>query len=115
MKGQVNAKKMIDILNQLAFISSTSATGLKWFIALLALLVSLLTLYNAVKLKSGILAVATYAFGGGMLCLSAALLLLAFPLLSASEFGEIVQDMLFVGGFLLLGFGSYKIYQMSHV
>lgn len=88
---------------------------IKWFIALLALLVSLLTLYNAVKLKSGVLAVATYAFGGGMLCLSAAALLLAFPLFSLPQLGSIVQDVLFIIGFLLLGFGSYKIYSMSKV
>lgn len=86
---------------------------IKWFIALLALLVGLLTLYNAVRLKSGILAVATYAFGGGIFCLSAALLLLAFPLFPASEFGEMVQSGLFMTGFILLGIGSYKIYSMS--
>lgn len=88
---------------------------IKWFIALLALLVSLLTLYNAVKLKSGVLAEATYAFGGGMLCLSAATLLLAFPLFPLSQMGDFVQNILFGAGFILLGIGSFKIYSMSKI
>lgn len=87
----------------------------RWIVALLSFLVSLLTLYNASKLKTGILAVSTYAFGGGMLCLSAAFLTLALPAWSASEFSESIRILLLIIGFCLLGFGSYKVYSMSKV
>ncbi|MFH0937308.1 MAG: hypothetical protein V1808_03360 [Candidatus Daviesbacteria bacterium] len=85
----------------------------RWAIAGLAAIVALLTLYNAAKIGSGILAVSTYAFGAGMLCLSTAFLILALPDGGTTELGQIVYHLLFVVGFILLGFGSYKIYKMS--
>lgn len=87
----------------------------KWLITALSFLVSLLTLYNASRLKTGILAVATYAFGGGMLCLSAAFLTTALAAWSVSEFTEIIRVILLIVGFCLLGFGSYKVYSMSKI
>lgn len=82
---------------------------------MLAFLVSLLTLYNAAKLKTGVLAVSTYSFGAGMLALSLGFLTLAAPAWADKEVMSLVYYLLFTLGFALLGFGSYKIYQMSQV
>lgn len=86
-----------------------------WAGITLALIVSLLTLFNAAKLKTGVLAMSTYAFGGGMLLLSAAFLLIFLPLTVNPETAGFVSSTFFTIGFLLLGFGSFKIYQMSQI
>lgn len=86
-----------------------------WLSVTLAAVVSLLTLYNAAKLKTGVLAISTYAFGGGMLFLSAAFLLLTLPIGADPEMADLVSKLLFFAGFLLLGFGSWKIYKMSQI
>ncbi|RJO60715.1 hypothetical protein C4544_04560 [candidate division WS5 bacterium] len=88
---------------------------IQWFAVVLASLVSLLTLYNAAKLRSGVLAMATYAFGAGMLCLAAAFFLLAIPDLNSSLTVDWLYRILFVIGFSMLGLGSFKIYKMSQV
>lgn len=87
----------------------------QWLAVALALGVSLLTMYNAIKLKSGILAISTYAFGGGMLCLVTAFALPKLPLGASPALVDVVYNILFFAAFLLLGFGSYKIYRMSQV
>lgn len=87
----------------------------KGIIVALAFLGSFLTLYNAVKLKSGVLAVSSYAFGGGMLCLSAAFLLNLMPFGLTDSFSETLSLVLLLLGFGLLCFGSFKIFKMSQV
>lgn len=82
---------------------------------LLSFLVSLLTLYNAARLKTGVLAVSTYAFGAGMLALSLGFLTLAAPAWADKEVMSLGFYFLFTLGFALLGFGSFKIYQMSQI
>lgn len=88
---------------------------LSWIGITLALVVSLLTLFNAAKLKTGVLAMSTYAFGGGMLFLSASYLLVSLPIGAQPETADFVSKILFLVGFILLGFGSWKIYQMSQI
>jgi len=88
---------------------------LNCLITFLAFIVSLLTLYNAYKLRSGILAVSTFAFGAGMLCLAAAFFIIILPVWIFSSVAEIVRNVLFFAGFILLGFGSFKIYKMSQI
>lgn len=104
-------------MNEISLIlqTVTLAESTKWLITFLAFVVSLLTLYNAARLRTGILAVATYASGAGMLCVSTAFLLLVLPGWVASETATILHQILLLVGFLLLGFGSYKIYKMSRV
>lgn len=84
-----------------------------WAAAVLAFLVSLLTLYNAARLQKGILAVATVFSGAGMLSISGAFFILALS--SQSGTASLPYNILFVVGFLLLGYGSYRIYTMSKV
>lgn len=86
---------------------------INWVIIALAVTVSLLTLYNAARLRTGVLAISTYAFGGGMLCLSAAFFLLSVPALADAVTVGLAYRVLFIAGFVLLGFGSFKIYLMS--
>lgn len=86
-----------------------------WLAAILAFLVSLLTLYNAARLQKGILAVATAASGAGMLSISGAFFILAASSTSQLGISSLPYNILFVVGFLLLGYGSYKIYIMSKV
>lgn len=81
----------------------------------LAFLASFLTLYNAIKLKSGVLAVSSYAFGGGMLCLSAVFLLSIMPFGLTNSLYEVISLILLLLGFGLLGFGSFKIFKMSQI
>ncbi|MCL5784982.1 MAG: hypothetical protein M1142_06560 [Patescibacteria group bacterium] len=81
----------------------------------MAFLVSLLTLYNAARLRQGILAVSTYAFGAGMLSLSLGFLALAAPAWADSDTISLTYHLLFILGFALLGFGSFKIYRMSRI
>lgn len=100
-------------MNQFSVIS---ASDLAQFLAVvLSALVSLLTLYNAARLKSGILAVATYAFGAGMLALTIGFLFLARTQWGDPETRSLIYFSSFVLGFILLGVGSYKIYTMSKV
>lgn len=94
---------------------SEISTILRWVIIGLAFLASFLTLYNAVKLKSGVLAMSSYAFGGGMLCLSAAFLLSIMPFGFTDSLQEAISLILLFLGFGLLGFGSFKIFKMSQV
>lgn len=86
-----------------------------WVAVALASIVSLLTLSNAAKLKTGVLAISTYAFGGGMLSLAASFAVLQLPLGADLQLLLFMSRLLFVVGFLLLGFGSFKIYQMSQI
>lgn len=88
---------------------------LAWLCAVLSFLVSLLTLYNAAKLKTGILAVSTYAFGAGMLALSVGFLFLATPDWATPQTVNLLYRLSFILGFALLGFGSYKIYKMAKI
>lgn len=81
----------------------------------IAFIASLLTLYNAAKLRTGILAISTYAFGAGMLCLSTGFALTTLPITSDPVTLLTVSRVLFFAGFVLLGLGSYKIYQMSKI
>ncbi len=92
-----------------------TAEIIAWIATVLALIVSLLTMFNAAKLKTGILAISTYAFGGGMLFLAGSFLLTALPLTVEPDLAELVSRILFLVGFVLLGFGSYKIYTMSQI
>lgn len=87
----------------------------QWIALTIAALVSLLTLYNAARLKTGVLAMSTYAFGGGMLFLSAGFFLLNFPLGVGLESLVTMYRTFFLIGFILLGWGSYQIYQMSQI
>lgn len=86
-----------------------------WSATALASVVGLLTLYNAAKLKTGILAVATYAFGAGMFCLAGGLLLRTILNSQNAGSADLVFNSLFFVGFALLGYGSYRIYQMSKI
>ncbi|MDO8638739.1 MAG: hypothetical protein Q7R43_04125 [Candidatus Daviesbacteria bacterium] len=84
-------------------------------IVALAFIASFLTLYNAVKLKSGVLAMSSYAFGGGMLFLSTAFLLSIMPFGLTDSLHEAISFILLLLGFGLLCFGSFKIFKMSQV
>lgn len=88
---------------------------IQWAALTIAALVSLLTLYNAARLRTGVLAMSTYAFGGGMLFLAAGFFLLNFPL--GVDLGSLVAmyRIFFLIGFILLGWGSYQIYKISRV
>lgn len=88
---------------------------IQWIGLTVASLVSLLTLYNAARLRTGVLAMSTYAFGGGMLFLAAGFFLLNFPL--GVDLSSLVNmyRAFFLIGFILLGWGSYQIYKMSRV
>ncbi len=88
---------------------------LKGVVITLAFLASFLTLYNAVNLKSGVLAMSCYALGGGMLCLSAAFLLSIMPVGLSDSLNESISLVLLILGFGLLCFGSYKIFKMSQI
>lgn len=88
---------------------------LKWLAAILAFLVSLLTLYNAARLRQGVLAVSTMSFGLGMLSLAMGLLLTTSPAWAEPEIISKVYYGLFILGFFLLGFGSLKVYSMSKI
>ena len=88
---------------------------LQWIAVSLAFLVSLLTLYNAARLRQGILAVSTVSFGLGMLSLSMGFLLAISPSLADPETITAVNYALFILGFFLLGLGSFKIYKMSQI
>lgn len=94
---------------------SEMGTILRGLIVALAFIASFLTLYNAVKLKSGVLAMSCYAFGGGMLCLSAVFLLSIMPFGLTDSLNETISLILLILGFGLLCFGSYKIFKMSQV
>lgn len=87
----------------------------QWIALTISSLVSLLTLYNAARLRTGILAMSTYAFGGGMLFLAAGFFLLNFPLGVGLESLVTMYRVFFLTGFILLGWGSYQIYRMSRV
>lgn len=93
--------------------NSEEAFGL--VIAGLAFFVSLLTLSNAARLRTGVLAMSTFAFGTGMLALSAGFFLLTLPNWIAPENTKLAYQVFFVLGFILLGFGSYQIYRMSKI
>lgn len=82
---------------------------------IVAALVSLLTMYNAARLQSGVLAMSTYAFGGGMLFLTAAFFLLTVPFGVSWESVNAAYKILGLVGFILLGWGSYQIYKMSGI
>lgn len=87
----------------------------QWLALILAFLVSLLTLYNAARLKSGILAISTYAFGAGMLSLSLGFMFLVFPGWAGEQITITAYHLLFILGFALLGWGSFQIYRMSNI
>src|SRR5690348_11960765 len=98
----------MDALNQLSNIHDLFS----WSAAILAFLVSLLTLYNAARLRIGILALATVFSGAGMLSISGAFFILA----SNNQLNDsLTSNILFVVGFLLLGYSSFRIYTMSKV
>ncbi len=86
-----------------------------WSATLLSSIVGLLTLYNAAKLKTGILAVATYSFGAGMFCLAGSLLLKTLLNNQSQDSVNLITNCLFLVGFAFLGYGSYRIYQMSKI
>lgn len=88
---------------------------IQWLGLTIAAIVSLLTLYNAARLRSGVLAMSTYAYGGGMLCIAAGFFLLVTPF--GTNFDSVIamHKALFLAGFILLGWGSYQIYKMSRV
>ncbi len=88
---------------------------MQWVALTIASLVSLLTLYNAARLKTGVLAMSTYAFGGGMLFLAAGFFLLNFPLGVDLSILVTMYRTFFLIGFILLGWGSWQIYQMSRI
>lgn len=98
-------------MDQFFTVSAYEASGL--IIALIAFLVSILTMYNAAKLKTGIIAASTVSFGIGMLCLSAGFFLLALPPWIGSD--PILYRVLFAVGFIFLGWGSYKIFKMAQI
>jgi hypothetical protein len=77
--------------------------------------VSLLTLYNAARLRTGILAVSAYASGAGMLSLSAGLFLLTMSFNGGISDIPTIYYSLFIIGFIFLGAGAFKIYQMSRI
>lgn len=106
---------MADFLKVVTYIPSGMADTSQWMAAMLAFLVSLLTMYNAAKLRRGVLAVSTYAFGTGMLSLALGFLVIAAPAWSDHETINLVYHLLFIVGFALLGFGSFKIYRMSQI
>lgn len=85
------------------------------FTSMLVFLVSLLTLYSAAILRKGILAVSMLSFGVGMLLISIGFLLRAVPDWNSLEQTVLIYDLAFITGFLLLGFGSYKIFTMSRI
>ena len=88
----------------------------QWTAAVLASLVSILTLYNAARLKSGILAVSTYATGTGMVLVAGGFFLQLDPgLINDPELAEIVYNLALIAGFCLMGGGSFKILQMSRI
>ena len=106
----------MELLKHLSYIPLLNRSEfLEWLAAILSFLVSLLTLYNAAKLKTGILAVSTYAFGAGMLSLAVGLLFISTPLWADPETIQLMFRLAFILGFALLGFGSYQIYRMSKV
>ena len=86
----------------------------QWMAAVLAFVVSLLTLYNAARLRQGIIAVSATASGVGMLLLAFGFLLLATQGGTESDWMT-MYNISFILGFLFLGFGSFKIYQMSKI
>lgn len=96
-------------------ITATIPEIFQWTIAALALIVSILTISNGVKIKSGVLATSTYAFGFGMLSIALAFFLLVLPGWLSTEATSLASSLFFIGGFLLLGFGSYQIYKMSRM
>jgi len=91
------------------------STFFRGIIVALAFIASFLTLYNAVKLKSGVLAMSSYAFGAGMLFLSTAFLLGIKSFGLTDNLNEAISLGLLLLGFGLLCFGSYKIFKMSQV
>lgn len=100
---------MSDILT----VNDAEAFGL--VIAGLAFFVSLFTLSNAARLKTGILAISTFAFGAGMMALAAGFFLLTLPAWISPENAKIAYKVFFVIGFIFLGLGSYKVYRMSKI
>lgn len=90
-------------------------TILRGIIVALAFLASFLTLFNAIKLKSGVLAMSCYALGGGMLFLATAFLLSIMPVGFTDSLNEIFSLILLLLGFGLLGVGSFKIFKMSQI
>lgn len=102
---------MESLTTQASIISLPDVSG--WIAAILAFLVSSLTLYNATRLKKGLLAVATYAFGAGMLSLSLGFLVVKASTGADQELVSLIYYLLFTLGFALLGFGSYQIYLTS--
>lgn len=86
----------------------------QWVAATLAFIVSLLTLYNSARLRQGIIAVSTASSGIGMLLLAFGFLLFATQGAMADEM-MVVYHLVFIAGFILLGFGSFKIYLMSKI
>ncbi len=99
------------MLNQIIAITDIP----KWIAMILAFSVSLLTLYNAFKLRSGVLAVSTYAFGAGMVAVTLGLFIMVVSPFTDVVVQQIIYYLLFVVGFALLGAGSLKIYQMSRI
>lgn len=88
----------------------------RWVAVGLAFVVSLLTLYNAARLKTGMLAVSTYMAGSGMIFLAAGLFLVTSTVVWADlNVMSLTNYVLFIIGFVFLGLGAFKIYQMSRV
>lgn len=85
------------------------------FTSMIVFVVSLLTLLSAAQLKKGLLAVSMLLFGIGMLLISFGFLLRAIPEWSGQQSIVLVYDLSNFAGFLLLGFGSYKIFSMSRM
>lgn len=106
----------MELIKHLSYIPLLNfAELLEWLAAAASFLVSLLTMYNAAKLRSGILAVSTYAFGAGMLSLAVGFLFLSTPGWADPETVQLMFRLSFILGFVLLGFGSYKIYKMAKI
>lgn len=99
-------------MNELTIVSFHEVA--QWVAAALAFIVSLLTLYNSARLRQGIIAASAASSGIGMLFLAFGFLLLATQGEVESEWMSIYH-ISFIAGFILLGFGSFKIYQMSKI
>ena len=89
--------------------------------SVLALLVAVLTFYNAARFKTGILAQSTYLASLGMLLIGLSFFVLVLPV-SLSELLQVngidawvVANICFMIGFLMLGLSSYLIFRMSRI
>ncbi len=87
----------------------------------LALMVALLTFYNASRFNTGILAQSTYLASLGMVLIGLSFFVLILPPSLSEAFqvngadAWIVANICFMIGFLILGLSSYLIFKMSRI